>query len=242
MTIEVQFPHEKMPAAQVMFDQNFVSTSGGVTITGGEQIVASSAGRWRATLGFEVALGASMIEEASRRSDTILVWRAIKSLLEGRTNILVIGPYDELNAPAGIAETNYGGNVLHNDAASFADNSRYNQSQTPARVAAAYAVGATSVSVDMLAGHSPEAGQYFSVLDRMFMIKRATASETANRWTLSVWPPAREAVTAAQVSAFLAAEFDRPKSKMRLMSDKTGELSLRGLYRSSPTIDLDEAP
>jgi hypothetical protein len=242
MTVEVQFPHDKLRAAQVMFHPQLVSQSGGVSVTGVEQIGQSSAGRWTATLSFEVGYRFSRVDAVSRDADSVLCWRAILALLEGRSNTLIIGPYDELNAPAGIAGTSYGGDVPHSDDADFDDDSEYTQSQTPARVAAAVAVGATAMTVDMAAGHAPEAGQYFSVLDRMYLIKSAAESASvADRWSLSFWPPVRVAVTAAQVAAELAAEFDRPQCKMRLAQDGAGQLTLQQMYRGSPSVDLVEA-
>ena len=242
MTVEVDFPHHKLAAAQVMFHPTLMTRSGGPTVTGAEQVVASSSGRWGATLSFEVGHGVGMIDAAARDADSVLAWRAVLALLEGRTNILLIGPYDKYNAPAAIAGTAYGGRTLHSDDMTFNDASQYQQGETPARVAAAYAVGATSVTVDMLAGHSPEPGQYFSILDRLFLIKSAVLSTTvADRWALGVWPPARVAITAAQVAAHLHAEFDEPRCKMRMAQDSTGQLALRQLYRSSPTFELVEA-
>lgn len=242
MTVEVQFPYRKLRAAQVMFHPQNVSRSGGPSISGNEQIVASSAGRWAATLQFEVGhrLGRTDLPSA-RDPDTVLAWRALLAKLEGRSNILLIGPFDEYNAPAGVAGTAYGGETPHSDAATFSDGSKYYQAQTPARVAAALAVGDTTVPVDMLAGHAPEPGQYFSISDRMYLIKSADETTTADRWDLTVWPPARDAVTSAQVTAGTTAEFDRPQCKMRLSQDAVGQLAMRQLYRASPQLDLTEA-
>lgn len=239
---EIQFPHKKLRAARVTFHPHLVSRSGGVSISGAEQIVATSAGRWGATLQFEVGQRFGRDGFSSPRdADTILVWRALLAKLEGRTNILKIGPYDGLNAPAGVAGTSYGGLTAHSDTAPFSDASHYAQAQTPAAVAAAYAVGATTVYVNMLAGHEPEPGQYFSVFDRMFLIKAAAETTTADKWELTVWPPAREAVTAAQVAVALPAEFDEPQCKMRFAQDGTGQLQLEQLYRASPSLELVEA-
>jgi hypothetical protein len=242
MTTEVIFPHVKLRASQVMFHPQLVSQSGGVSVTGVEQIVQSSAGRWQATVQFEVATGAGAVDGIDPRdADTILAWRAILAKLQGRSNILIIGPYDELNAPAGIAGTSYGGDIPHGDDAEFSDGAEYEQAETPAEIAAAYAAGTTTITVDMLASHTPEPGQYFSVLDRLFIIDAAVETAVADRWTLTVWPPARDAVTAAQVTAGLAAEFDKPQCKMRLSQDAAGQLRLAQRYRSSPTVDLVEA-
>lgn len=242
MTVEVQFPHDKLRAAQVMFHPGLVSQSGGVSVTGIEQVVQSSAGRWTATLQFEVGSRFSRIDADSRDADSVLCWRAIQALLEGRSNVLKIGPYDDLNIPSAIAGTSYGGDVDHSDDTTFDDGADYEQDETPAQVAAAITVGDTTITVDMLAGHSPEPGQYFSVDDRMYLIKSAAESDTvADRWALTVWPPARAAVTSTQVTNGLAADFDHPQVKMRLAQDSTGQLTMRQLYRASPSFDLVEA-
>lgn len=239
MTDAIQFPHDVLGAAEVMFHPQLVSRSGGVSVTGNEQIVQSSAGRWSASLSFNIRTGLASGDR--RPADRILVWRALLAALEGRSNILKIGPYDDLNTPAGIAGTRYGGLTPHADDSEFSDGSEYAQPQTPARVAASYLVGATVIAVDMLAGHRPEAGQYFSVLDRLFSIKRADETDVANRWNLTVWPPARDAVTDDLIGAELSAEFDRPQCQMRFATDETGQLALRQPSRGTAKIDLVEA-
>lgn len=239
--VDVRFPHKKLRAVGVMFHPQQVSRSGGVSVEGSEQVVVSSAGRWEATLSYEVGVGLGMIDAQSRDRDTVLAWRAILALLEGRGNTLIIGPHDEPNAPAGIAGTAYGGLVPHSDGATFSDASQYEQPETPARLAAAVAVGVTSLQVAMLAGHAPEAGQYFSVGDRLHLIKSAAAdAAVADRFTLSFWPPARDAWSAAQVAREVPVEFDRPQCRMKMATDGTGRLDLRIRYRGAPSVELVE--
>lgn len=239
--VDIVFPQKKLRAVRVMFHPQLTSRSGGATISGIEQIVASSAGRWAASLAFEVGHGMARMPRSARDADSVLVWRALLAQLEGRTNNLIIGPYDSLNTPGAIAGTRYAASVPHSDDAAFEDESQYAQPGSPAVVAAAYVVGATAITVRMLAGHMPEAGQYFSVVDRLYLIKTVAAGAGAGEWICTVWPPARDAVTAAQVAAHLPADFDEPRCKMRLAQDGAGQLALAARYRASPSIDLNEA-
>lgn len=242
MMTEIYFPHAKLGAVGVMFHPQNADVSGGVSVTGDEQIVQSSAGRWSATLSFEVGYGVGRsTDAASRDPDSVLCWRAILALLKGRANTLLIGPYDKSNAPAGVEGTSYGGQVVHSDATDFSDGTEYQQAETPATLAAAIAVGATTVYVQMTVGHMPEPGQYFSILERLFWIETAEETAIANKWELAVWPPARDAITAGQVEDGLAVEFDEPRAKMRMAQTTSGQLTLRARYRSSPSLDLVEA-
>lgn len=229
---QVIFPAKKLPAMKAMFHPSLVSRSGGVSIAGSEQIVTSGAGRWIGKLSFQVAFGLG----SGRIQDTVLIWRAILAQLQGRTNILVVGPFDSGNTPAYIAGNELSAvSATFSDGAAFSDGSEFATAQTPAGVVGAVATGATALTVDMLAGHTPEPGQYFSVNNRLFLIQTATAG-SGNQWDLSVWPPAREAIGDGA-----SAEFDDPVCMMRLASDVDGQIDFSAYYYSEPTINLVEA-
>lgn len=223
----------------LVFAPSLQSKSGGITTTGNEQVVVSSAGRWVASAVFFVGhyIG------GTRAQDSVILWRAMLARLQGRSNPVLFGPSDSGNTPASVAGTSYGGQTTFDDGATFDDGTEFDQAQTPALVVGNQPNGSTSVVVDMLAGHSPEPGQYFSVSERMFLINTAELSddqmtgEVSRRWNLTFWPPVREPLIDGTV-----AEFDDPVCKMRFAADNTAALQMKALYQSSPSADFVEYP
>lgn len=230
-----------LPKTSVMFHPAMASRSGGRSIAGTEQVTVSSSGFWRAKISFLVMR--KVVGGAVRKQDSQLAWRAMLANLQGRSNAFLIGPCDHGNTPAYIAGDTEVDPLPHDDGTFFSDGTGYVQPATPAHVAGNYAAGSTSMIVNMLGGHTPEPGQYFSVGERMFLIKSAAlyggslmAPFTPAYWQLSIWPEVREAI-----SDGAWAEFDDPVCLMQFASDDTGELAIAKLQAASPSIDLVEA-
>lgn len=192
-------------------------------------MVQSDAGRWRAA-----------IEFPPMKSNTkARLWRAMLAYMQGRANAILIGPYDTSNVPGVLAGTADPNPVYHSDGSGFSDGSAYYQAMTPAEVVGAVASGATSMTIDMLAGHDIEPGHYFSVIDRLYIIRAAEEdADTSDRWIVNVWPPVREAIAAGAI-----ADFDRPLCRMRMENDDTGRLNFRfDHFTDAPQLQLVEAP
>ena len=159
-----------LPEQQIMFHPMVPSRSGGMSVSGVEQVIASSAGFWRADIVFHVKRSGQ-----TRPGNQHLAWRAMLANLEGRTNPFFIGPCDHANAPAAIAgEDDLGPyHITHSDDAPFSDGTYYAQYATSAHVVANAAAGVNAITIWVEAGHIPEAGQYFGIGQRLYLIKSA---------------------------------------------------------------------
>lgn len=129
----------------------------------------------------------------SLRRDTALQWRAIKSRLRGRVNVLRVPMIDPLGfdwiaaAGAQAAGVNFSTGQPFSTGAGF--------EYTPVATAAqAYAVGATSIRIDISpTGIAPVVGQIMSWWDWPFAVESAV-QVSATLWDLEIWLPLRAAL------------------------------------------------
>ncbi len=130
---------------------------------------------------------------------------------------ILVPTYDTDTNPWPLANgapfTAYPDGVPHSDDTLFSDDTGYAQPVIVATVDADVALGANSMVIDLVQGSALEPGQHYSVGVRLFRIKRITAV-AGSLYTVTVWPPTREAITAGAI-----AEFDRPICKCRLATD-----------------------
>lgn len=235
MTDAVLWPPCMRPS-DVMFHPDQPSRSGGRSIAGREQVIVSMAGAWRAKLGFTTVQN----QRTANGINEHLVWRAMLAILEGRTNNVLVGPYDA-STPAKLSGVDYSALTTFDDDTTFSDGSHFSQFATPVECAADAARGATSLIASMIGGHTPQPGQYFGTYNRLYIVKRAdlvtgNSPDIPNQYTLRFWPPLRVAIGAGA-----ALNFDSPVCEMRFAADSTGELTIRPRNQaSSPSIDLVE--
>lgn len=81
------WPSSLIPSTEKWAIQN-TSRSGGVSIVGSEQIVASGAGRWTASLSIPI-----------KKPDQVLAARALLAGLDGRAGSVLVGPLEVSRAP-----------------------------------------------------------------------------------------------------------------------------------------------
>jgi hypothetical protein len=277
-----------------MFRLDARSAHGGVTVTGVEQIVQSTAGVWRATLSGIAANNAARVR----------AYRALVTALDGRFGTVLVPLHDKLRAPRAPASYTLIGDVIVNplwetnwptvDVPAYQWTSKIPQPLGSATVAsdqsftwtpsngevpavgdyvtlyserrriqaingvrhfftpmispvrtfgsasvtanATIAAGATTGVLNRATGAALEAGMYFSVAGKLYMIASVTGV-AGNLFTVSFRPPAR-----AQITAATAVEMISPTCEMRLASDDTGELALSHLDRyGTATLDFVEA-
>lgn len=183
----------------IMFEPDARSRSGGVSLSGVEQVVTSSGGIWRARY-----TGVPVVRRNQR-----LAWRAINAQLGGRAGVLLV-PVFCGDPPTLEGVSGYSG-VTHSDGTFFGDEAGYSQSALSATINPA-ALRATSVTINIIEGEV-EAGQHFSVSGRLYRVA-SVESQSGGVASITIWPPLREAV-AVEVDA----EFARPVCRMRLASD-----------------------
>lgn len=212
---------------RVGFSPENVSRSGGVSITGGEQVVASASGRWRARAVFNVL-----------REDRVLAWRAFIASLNGRAGLLEIGPFD-FHRPA---DAN-GRRVSNVEAAQVSglgflfDHSGFGQQDfTFATLAAGAALRATRITINAAnSWQAPRAGQYFGIGQRLYIVTAIYRAANSGPWTVDFWPQLRAAASAGERIIT-----DRPICLMRLASDEIGGLDLDFGRIGQASLDLVE--
>ncbi len=219
------WPMAALPARDFAINPSFRNTRGAASIaTGAEQITASDAGRWKATL------GGVRVGDGARRK----LFRALQSLLEGGlTPILIPLCGADQPFPAGAAKTRTP--LPHGDGSFFSDGTGYAQDVIAVTLAAGAARRATELSVTKVQAGDLEPSHHFSIGERLYRIK-AVQAQSASAATLTIWPPLREAVPAGA-----ALRFDSPVCRMRLASDQEMDLELALRRSASLSIRFVEA-
>lgn len=206
----IDWPAAVFPKS-AMFHPDNTSRSGGLSMTGSEQITVSNAGRWRAT-----ATAPVLTEES------VLAWRAFVSMMEGRAGTVLVPKWD-----------NYGVRNMNGRAftdatiAGYADGLNFDLSGfgrsdfEHAHMSVSAALNATRLSVNIADGVGPRPGQYIGLAQRLHMVQAAWEMVEGGPLQLQVWPRLRaNAVMGQRVI------LDRPVCLMRFASDQTGELEL----------------
>lgn len=226
------WPATLLPA-RIMFHPDLPSGSGGVSGIGAEQVVQSSAGRWRAEASFKIGL--SLIGARSR--DRILAARAMTAWMKGKSNVIFFGPYDDSNAPSALAGSGNGviTGIPHSDTTLFSDGTGYSQLRTSAHPYSAAAKGASTMEITTVtAGHRVDAGQYFGFNDdELYLIDSVVQS---NGWVCTFWPPLRKAHLTTD-----CVNFDNPTCAMRAAADDTGQIAFERMFRGEKSLSLVEA-
>lgn len=233
MTAAKDWPATLYPLS-VMFDPDVPSSSGGQSMSGIEQVVASSAGRWRARFMFPVRPRFRQV----RKKDQILAARAMRAFLKGRTNTVYIGPYDCANTPSSLvggAPRRY--LTTHSDGSHFSDGSSYSTRSSPAVLTINADAGDLSMTVTMQGNsQAAEAGQYFGFGKNELYLIDTSIDEGGGIFLLTFWPPLRSDRLAGD-----DVNFSDPTCEMRLASDQSGELDFPHLFDTSQTLEFVEA-
>lgn len=215
-----------------MFQLVGTSRSGGQSLNGQEQVVASPAGRWRATLSIPVM---DRRHGPADRQDAVLAFRHV--VRRGRAATILV-PIRDGRGPghrAGIVPCN--GAVPHADEALFSGGAGYGQSFSGATLSSDAAVNATQLGIALGAGLELIPGMRFSMPDgRLHEIDDVLYVDGAGVWVVRVAPWLR-----AEYQAGTELNFDSPVCRMRLASDDAGALTLNLNKFGTPTIDLVEA-
>jgi hypothetical protein len=228
------WPGNVLPSL-VMFQPDIPSTSGGPSYGGQEQVVFSSAGRWKAQLKMSVRRTIAPTVTAHNR---ILAARAMVAYMKGRANTIYIGPYDFPNSPAFLAGLSAGPVLTtFSDSTTFSDGTKFAQPVTPAVLTAPAPVGSLSATVTMLdTRQTAQAGQYFGFgTSELYLIDTSTALGSGE-FALTFWPILRNPYPAGQ-----PVNFDMPTCEMRLATDSSGALNFPLGFGTDMALDLVEA-
>jgi len=186
-----------------------LTRSGGRSMTGAEQIVASDAGYWTASI-------ACMVKNTAE----IHLWRAMQALLLGRTATVYIGPENTIRQPAaaGAGYVIPSGTVAHSDGSKFSDGSSYASGLSVGTLSGAVAKGGSSGTIVMPAGQVLRVGQFFEVAKRLYMVTASTLA-TTDTYAVTYWPPARTAWASGDPILM-----DNPRGTFRLAADTEATL------------------
>lgn len=201
------------------------SRGGGRTLGGIGRATRTDKGYWRIVLG-EIPVHST----AQRRT-----WHAIQTLLSGRAGLIHVPIWSRESAP--YASGAYEPVVLtpHDDDSPFDDDSEYSQGAISIRAAAAAAIGATSIQLEILEAAEDLSGVRFSYQGAAYETGAVTEI-SGSTWTVPISPSIRAAIPSGA-----DLEFDEPTCICRLVED-TGmdiELSLSGV--DYPTVAFEEA-
>lgn len=223
----MDWPAEVFPATSLFHPEN-QSRSGGLSLTGSEQVTVSNAGRWRARLVMPVLT-----------DDSVLAWRAFVSMMEGRVGTALVPKWDNYSVRdmngrelSEVPIASYDGGVLNFDLTGLGQSN----DQVHAQLAAPVALGATRISITVNDGDGPRPGQYLGIADRLYMVQAAWEVTEGGPLQLQIWPRARAATPAAT-----RVILDRPVCLMRFASDQTGELELDMGRWGAPGLEMVEA-
>lgn len=199
--------------------------AGPSSVSGVSQVSASDAGIWKATF-------ADII--IKRGTASILAFRAIANLLEGRMHPILV-PRCCAYQPFDPDWKDLLNKVPHSDTSPFSDGGLYRSRAIDIRLTSNIPLRGTTANIAIVAAGQLQPGQDFSVGERMYRI-RTVQMTGANTATITFRPPAREAVAAGTEM-----EFDRPVCRMRLATDAEMDLDLDLVAPwSYPTVNFIE--
>lgn len=219
----IRWPIKVLPARNVQFDIASRSLSGPASISGAVQVVSSDAGIWKATLDGIIVTG----------RQSILAWRGISNLLEGRLGKVLVplckGYQPFLPEWGGLYTP-----VPHSDDAYFSDGAGYVSQVIDVTLAGSVAARAVSANVNIGVADMLQPAQHFSLGERLYRLRTVTyTSDTTAAITFR--PPLREAASLGD-----RLDFDDPVCRMRLASDSEMDLPLELNRTARPTVSFVE--
>lgn len=221
----VRWPDKVLRIANFAIDLAGRSLAGPSSVNGSSQTVASDAGIWKATLGGVIV----------KSREEVLCFRAIAAILDGRVNpILVPLCRGYQPVPLGAVAAGLYGEVHHSDGTGFDDGSGYVGQVIDAVLAAPLALRATSASVTVNSARMIEAGQHFSIGERLYRV-RTIDGIVGSTASITFRPPLRQPAEAGD-----RLEFDDPVCRMKLATDGEMDLPLENRRFASPNINLVE--
>lgn len=184
--------------------------AGPSSVSGVSQVTASDAGIWKATYDQIII---------KRGSASVLAFRAIANLLEGRLHPILL-PRCCAYQPFDPDWKDLLKGVPHSDTSPFQDGGLYRSRAIDIRLTSNIPLRGTTANIALVSVGQLQPGQDFSIGERMYRIRTVQMTGEAAA-TITFRPPAREAVPAGTEM-----EFDRPVCRMRLASDNEMDLDI----------------
>lgn len=223
MANPILWPINVLSPREFMMDIAPRSLAGPSSVSGVGQVAASDAGIWKASYG-----GIPVVN-----CQSITLWRALNTLLEGRMNSVAV-PYSMRCQPFSSDWESVHDGVPHSDGSPFADSGLYQSRLIDVHLTSNIPLRGTTANIALHTAYGVQPGQVFSIKDRLYRI-RTLQMIGENTATITFRPPAREAVSAGS-----EIEFDRPVCRMRLATDAEMDLPLDYGLWSFPTVNFIE--
>jgi len=178
----MQWPFQLRPRSS-LWHPDVPSRSGGMSITGYEQVTASNAGRWRASIAISL-----------RREPAVLAYRAMISQLQGRAGTILV-PYFQAYRPRNLngrklstcRAASYEGNLYNFDLSGWGQDDF-----TFATLEIGAQAGATQISLNLVDGEGPRPGHYFGIGERLYLVQSVWQVTPDSPTQVRFWPRLRE--------------------------------------------------
>lgn len=177
--------------------------SGGRTLGGVKPSTRTDLGHWRIDI-----MGIPMHGAAKRRT-----WDAIDSYLGGASGRIAVPAWAMDSAPYASGKEEPLIEVPHSDGSTFSDGSMYQQNAISVVTVGVTAIGATVMSMRLIAGAADLSGVRFSYNHALYKTGQVVSVE-ADIWTVRITPSIRELIPAGA-----DLEFDRPTCVCNLLED-----------------------
>jgi hypothetical protein len=222
----IAWPESALPYHSVMFARKSFSRSGGNTVTGLEQVIASSSDYWVATIGFRI-----------RKSSQILAYRALQAAQWGRAAEWIVPACPQPGVPVTPPPADYSWSDDWSEDFSIGPAPTIIPPGEGALVTTIAARGARSLTFEFIdPSFLPKPGMYFSIGNRLYCIATIDGAGSVRRYTATFSPGLRVAAAVDD-----AVEFSSPRCLMRLASDNEGQLDLEQLRISEQRVNFVEA-
>lgn len=195
--------------------------SGGETIAGREQVVASGLGRWVAQLTVPLHTPAK-----------IRTMRSLLARLEGRTNAVRVGPCDCRNGNRLAAVT---GDIRYSDRSRHDDGTGFEQGGLAPIIVAEAQAGETSIRIANGSTLLPVLEGSFLGLGGFLHVVVGVTPKPGEETVLEIRPKLR-----AKAGENAPIEWRRPRAPMRLAADDSGAFELQLARSGTATLDLVE--
>jgi len=198
---------------------------GPTTFFGRRQLGAPDAGYWGMKASFQILT-----------RDQLLEWRGLIAAMQGGLNSVVIGVFDDRQAPTPVE----GGpvvitGVMHSDGSSFSDGAGYSQSTINLELDQPIDLGDVTATFGITTAGPLRRGMYFSIDDRLSIITKPP-EQTSSKVSVTFWPPARITAPAGR-----RVEMGRPTGTFQLADPRSGAADLSSIYFADPTLELEES-
>lgn len=180
------WPGSVLTPGSILANPRFFSRSGGTTLGGIKRSTRTDRGHW------SIVYRAIALHTSSQRR----VWNAIRTHLAGSAGLIAVPvwSFDTTPWPAESVQ-GYDG-VVHSDGAPFSDQSYYTQPSVVVEMAAAAAIGDTTVTLRLVSGTTYLTGVRFSYEYALYETGALQADVDGDEWTLDIFPAIRSPIPA----------------------------------------------